>query len=58
MVKFRVFNAALWNVMLCILVDEYLWAPASFIFTAENLKQKDNGPSIFSYILVITHQTT
>ena len=48
MVKFGVFNAALWNVMLCILVDEYIWAPASFIFRVENLKQKDNGPSIFS----------
>jgi len=48
MVKFGVFSAALWNVMLCILVDECLWAPASFIFRVENLKQKDNGPSIFS----------
>jgi hypothetical protein len=40
MVKFGVLIAALWNVMLCILVDEYLWAPTSIIFRVENLKQK------------------
>jgi len=48
MVKFGVFIATLWNMMLCILVDEYLCAPASFVFRAENLKHKDNGPSVFS----------